>query len=626
MKNSKILLIGLFILGFIIQGNAQSKGQIAKNLKERQQNSKPVVYIDLLNKAARFNASLIDNEVSNATVFNLNRAKALEIINQGRDLISLEIQLHDSDKIILDLYRETDAFSELSVNLSDGTPFDLSTLKASFYRGIIRGNENSVVSLSIFENEVAGIISSEKGNLVLGKLKNDSQIILYNDRDLKDKPEFNCATPDLPLSDAELVNYQNLSSKALTLKCVRLYFETEYDIYTGLGSSAPNVVTYVTSLYNQVGTLYANDGISTKLSDIKVWNAPDPYTAVTTESLLYEYLAQTSSINGDLGQLLTFRDLKGGIAFVNGICNPNVDFRLSVSSSLTSSIVNVPAYSWNVMVVAHEFGHLLGSRHTHDCVWNGNNTAIDGCGPNSGNNGEGTCSIGPIPTASVGGTIMSYCHLSQKPGVNLPPNPGINLANGFGPQPRAVITNNINGAACLNSCLLPCPVNLAVTTNVASPNTDHRQASATITATNTIASGVTGIYHAGTELVFQPGFIAAAGSNFKAHIEGCTNSFVLRQLRQQVLHEGPVAAALQDENTENLVLAPNPNNGLFVLHLKEPATGSIQIADLSGRIVYERKFKNEAKFEINIQERPKGIYLVRVLTDKANLTGKIIKN
>jgi len=614
MKNSKILLIGLFILGSIIHLNAQSKGQIAKNLKERQQSNKPAVYTDLLIPAARFNASLIENEVSNATVFNLDRAKALEIINQGLDLISLEIQLNNSDKIILDLYRETDAFSGLSVRLSDGTPFDMSSLKASFYRGIIRGNENSVVSLSVFENEVAGIISSEKGNLVLGKLKNDPQMVLYNDRDLKARPNFNCDTPDLPLSDAELANYQNLSSKALTLKCVRLAFETEYDIFQTLGSSAPNVITYVTSLYNQVGTLYANDGISTTLSNIKVWNTPDPYTAVDTGVLLSQYQAQTSSINGDLGQLLTFRNVNGGIAAgFNGICNANVDERLCVSGGLTSSIVSVPTYSWNVNLVAHEFGHLFGSRHTHACVWNGNNTAIDGCAGFT----EGGCPIPGIP--SNGGTIMSYCHWQSV---------GVNFLNGFGPQPAAVITNRVNSGACLSSCL-PCPANLVITTNVIAPNTDYRQASATITATNTIASGATGIYHAGTELVFQPGFSAEAGSNFKAYIEGCTNNFLLRQ---QVLHEEPIAAVSphksieNNKNTENLLLAPNPTNGFFVVSLKEPATGSIQISDLSGRIVYERKFKNEAKFEIDIQERPKGIYMVRVLTEKANLTGKIIKN
>jgi hypothetical protein len=586
-----------------------------KNAERRPPNSTFTAYTNLLNTTTGFNTALVANEVSNATVFNLDRAKALEIINQGREFISLEIPLNDAGVLILDLYRETKAFSELSIRLSDGTPFDMSTLKAAFYRGIIRGDENSVVSLSIFENEVAGLIASEKGNLVLGKLKNDPQMILYNDRDLKDRPEFNCDTPDLPLSDGERIHYQNVFSPSLTLKCVRLAFETEYDIFQTLGS-VPNVVNYVTRLYNQVGTLYANDGISTALSNIVVWNTPDPYTANNTAALLSQYQSQTNAINGDLGQLLTFRNAGGGrAAGFSGICNGNLDQSLCVSGNMTSSIINVPTYSWNVMVVTHEFGHLFGSRHTHACVWNGNNTAIDGCSGFT----EGGCPIPGIP--SGGGTIMSYCHIQPV---------GINFLNGFGPQPTAVITSNVNGGACLNSCFA-CPADLVITTNVIAPNADYRQASATITATNTIAGGASAIYHAGTELIFGPGFSADAGSSFRAYIEGCTGNFIMRQ---HFLQEGqePVTATLHNENivsdetTENLVLAPNPNNGFFVLDLKELATGSVQITDLYGRIVYERRFRNQTQFEIDIQERPQGVYVVRVLTDKASLIRKIIKN
>lgn len=68
---------------------------------------------------------------------------------------------------------------------------------------------------------------------------------------------------------------------------------------------------------------------------------------------------------------------------------------------------NVPNYSWSVQVVTHEFGHLLGSKHTHACVWNGNNTAIDGCAGGT----EGGCSTPGIPFN--GGTIMSYCHMTS---------------------------------------------------------------------------------------------------------------------------------------------------------------------------------------------------------------------
>ena len=53
---------------------------------------------------------------------------------------------------------------------------------------------------------------------------------------------------------------------------------------------------------------------------------------------------------------------------------------------LDPTYANVPTYSWTVMVFTHEMGHLMGSRHTHACVWNGNNTQIDGC-----YTPEGTC-------------------------------------------------------------------------------------------------------------------------------------------------------------------------------------------------------------------------------------------
>ena len=87
--------------------------------------------------------------------------------------------------------------------------------------------------------------------------------------------------------------------------------------------------------------------------------------------------------------------------------------------------------------MTHEIGHLLGSRHTHACVWNGNNTAIDGCAIP-----EGGCTRPPTPTN--GRTIMSYCdHMDSESYVNF------NL--GFGPQPGNVIRNSVNSASCLSS-------------------------------------------------------------------------------------------------------------------------------------------------------------------------------
>jgi Metallo-peptidase family M12/Secretion system C-terminal sorting domain len=610
MKNSKIILICVFLLGCVTFGYSQSKAKVFEILNERSQNQKFKTYSDLLTINKEFDNSVISKEVSKATIFNLNKQRALEIIKQSYDLISLEVKLNNNEIITLDLYKEVDAFSSLSVSTSDGKGFDMSNFKAAFYRGVIRGNENSLVSLSLFENEITGFISSKEGNLVFGKLKNYDQIILYNDKDLKQKPSFDCSNQNTPLKESEIVNYQNVFSKAQTIKCVRLYFETEFDIFQNLGNSTANVLNYVTNLYNQVGTLYTNDGISTKLSDILVWNTEDPYNALQTYPLLLEFQAHTDAINGDLGQLITFRSVGGGMAGgnFNGICNPWSDGSLAVSGNMSNNIQNVPLYSWNVYVVSHEFGHLFGSRHTHACVWNGNNTAIDSC---SGETEDGC----PLPgNPGEGGTIMSYCH--QK-------SVGINFSLGFGPQPTAVITNNVNNGTCLSSCVA-CPSSLVITTNVTSGQ-DIKQAVNTIVATNTINSGTTAIYHA-PSVTLRPSFNAKAGSIVRIYTDGCTNSFVAKQSQDIKDTSSEFLIEKEDLKTKFIYILPNPNNGIFKISLNDVSDGTIQITDLFGFTIYKLDFKNQTEFEMNMQEKPKGIYIVKVTSGEQVFTSKIIKN
>jgi frataxin-like iron-binding protein CyaY len=611
MKNTKIILIFVFLLGCVTFGYSQSKAKVFEILNERSQNQKFETYSDILTIDKEFDNAIISKEVSNATIFSFNKQRALEIIKQSSDLISLEFKLNNDKIVTLDLYREVEAFSSLSISTSDRKGFDMSNFKAAFYRGVIRGNQNSLVSLSLFENEVSGFISSKEGNLVFGKLKNYDQIILYNDKDLKQKLSFDCNNQSTPLKESEIVNYQNVFSKALTTKCVRLYFETEFDIFQNLGNNTNNVVVYVTNLYNQVGTLYANDGISTSLSQVYVWNTVDPYTATDKFTLLNQFQAQTNAINGDLGQLITFKhDIYGGVAAgFSGICNSNVDEKLAVSGDLSNFIQNVPVYSYDVQIVTHEFGHLFGSRHTHACVWNGNNSAIDSC---SGFTEEG-CTLPGNPAG--GGTIMSYCYSII--GV------GVNFSLGFGPQPTAVITSNVNNSSCLSSCIT-CPSSLAITTNVTSGQ-DNKQAVNTIVATNVISSGATAIYHA-FSVTLKPSFNAKAGSKVRIYPLSCTNTFVSKQSQDIKVASNQEVIEQENLKTNVIYILPNPNNGIFKISLNDVSDGTIQITDLFGFTIYKFDFKNQTEFEMNMQEKSKGIYIVKVTSGEQVFTSKIIKN
>jgi hypothetical protein len=209
--------------------------------------------------------------------------------------------------------------------------------------------------------------------------------------------------------------------------CAHLYLEVDYDIVVDKGGES-GAINYVDGLMNQVVSLYAADGI-TITYEAYYWTVPSPYVSGSSWQMLSQFRTNRPVHPGDFAMLISYKS-SGGIAFVDQLCSSNFGYSFS---SIQPSYKNYPEYSWSVMVCAHEMGHTLGSPHTQSCVWNGNNTPIDGCYP-----AEGDCGTAPVPVD--GGTVMSYCHLRAT---------GINLLKGFGPQPAAVIKNRIAGANCV---------------------------------------------------------------------------------------------------------------------------------------------------------------------------------
>lgn len=447
LTNNLIMKKGLLLLAVFTFYSGFAQKIVSQKIAELVAKNTHFVHYSVLNPVETVPNKNISKVVTKATFAKINTIDLADLVNKKHQNIEVEIP-YQGQNIFVQLYK---------VNLfSEGFHVDTDQTKSTlyepgvYYRGIVKGNPNSIASFNFFNGELNGVISSDiLANLVVGKVaqKNKSpEYIIYSDSDMKVKNNFDCHVKDVVNSVTTPDSRNSVSTQSL--RCVTMYFEIDNNLYVENGSNVVTTTNWMTSVFNNVQTIYNNDAITVSLKSLFIWTLQDPYEGIGASSsdYLYKFNEVRPVFDGDVGQLLGIDPggLGGVAVTINGLCNQN-NFSYS---DVSLSYETVPTYSWTINVITHEFGHLLGSRHTHGCYWNGDNTAIDGCGQSAGYT-EGTCVQGPIPSIANKGTIMSYCHLIS--GV------GINLNNGFGPQPAAAIIAAINSGSCLSSdCINTC--------------------------------------------------------------------------------------------------------------------------------------------------------------------------
>jgi hypothetical protein len=446
----------ILLLAILTCFNLFAQHEVAQKVIELVSKNTKFDHFVVLNQKNNISNPEINKVVDGATLAQINLDKANQIVDSKPQNIEIEIPFQ-GNLIDIQLYK-VDIFNK-DFHVDTNKAKDVNYQKGVYYRGIVKGDINSVACFNFFNNELNGIISSDNlSNLVVGKLNtigNVSDYIIYKDENLKILNNFECHSKDNP--NVAVGNTLQTARNIESARCVTVYFEIDYNLYQSNGNNTTTTTNWLTSVFNNIQTLYNNDGISVALKSLYIWTNQDPYEGIGSSSsdYLYKFNDVRPIFDGDVGQLVGIDPggLGGVAVTINGLCSNNnfcyADVNLNYST--------VPTYSWTIEVMTHELGHLLGSPHTHACIWNGNNTAIDNCAPYAiGASAEGySCMTTPatIPSNTTKGTIMSYCHLVT--GV------GIKLSNGFGLQPRNAILNAVNSKTCLSTdCINTCINNI----------------------------------------------------------------------------------------------------------------------------------------------------------------------
>lgn len=313
----------------------------------------------------------------------------------------------------------------------------------STFVGRVREKEHSLVTMVVHQGEIQAFIAFDGAELEIAT--QDGELVAYENNQIKEVHQecFETGVQGKPLKIPA-------SYKMMTGDCLELYVEVDFQSYQDLGSSTTAVTSWVSSIIMPVASSFEKVGIPLSISEVFIWTTQDPYTGDDPLTVLNQFTDnRQNNYNGRVAQLLTTRPIGGGIADgIGGLCGsyPGTPAPFMVAGNLETTVAPLPNYSAAVQLVAHELGHIIGSRHTHACVWNGNNTQIDDCGNEyavaNGLFPEGDACFdpqNPVSPPAGAGTIMSRCELTSA---------GIDLSIGFDEQVGVLLNAAYNATTC----------------------------------------------------------------------------------------------------------------------------------------------------------------------------------
>jgi hypothetical protein len=446
-----------------------------------------------------------------ATFWNVNPTLATQLTaapSGTRFQIPLDVPSVGSVTLSVERYRVFTAETEVYAITANG-PERRPTPQQLLLRGTLVQNPKARVVLAVYEDRVLGMITipGSHGTYVrylLQPFANDGSTICFDERQAAHPKPWSCAEEEATATSGRAptpasVIEQRMKDKGErtqnAVRRLRIALEGDNEYYRDHGQNLNKAVTYAEAVLGASSDIYERDAaIEILAARIDVWTVADPYPGTTSGTLLTQFRDRWRNVNAGVeratAMLLSGVNNIGGVAYVETLCSKQWGYAVS---GLNNNITYPAAgYVWDTDVFSHEFGHNVGSPHTHNCAWS---PPIDSCVAPDG----GACYTGTRPRL---GTIMSYCHLTAF---------GTSLE--FHPRVSALLTAEAAAASC-SELVNPLVV-------VARPDTTVCHG-ANVTLSATISGGLPPY-----TIVWNGPALANANSNPTAAVVTQTTPFIL---------------------------------------------------------------------------------------------------
>lgn len=413
-------------------------------------------------------ASLVQSDL-NRYDFNVVNLKAEKIFNTGSNQIKInDFPIRPNYKVNLVLHRQNSAFTDdISIKVfKNGKKVDFENKQRYKYYGSIEGQTNSDVYLSYSSLGLVGFVQDESGQMydISADLTSlDKEIVAHNIAEttlgqMNNKISEVCAMNEFADFQPELLEFENEKSHNEIQKDelyeVKIAADGNFELYVMFSSFVMNrsrtnweswiedmteedhekslqrTIDYIENVMSAVSRIYTREvAVIIKVNNVTIFNSPfqDPYYKLFGAGLQTK-LHNMSDIwsarpNEAKDRVLAtlfsdnFRQPSGsstlGIAYSGQnysgtLCN----FSQGYSALGMTGTVEFPrvAFSQDVQVAAHEFGHNFGCPHTHFCGWPlMGETIIDSC-VSASLADDAYCISNNDRRTKKNGTIMSYCH------------------------------------------------------------------------------------------------------------------------------------------------------------------------------------------------------------------------